>query len=80
MNAHIQQTRAGKYRVVLVGSNGKLIMAGEALENGSDARDIKKKILSVVITSGSDIGPSYKFVKNSGPKKKAAKKAATKKK
>lgn len=79
MNVHIQQTRSGKYRVVLVGSNGKLIMAGEALENGSDARDIKKKMLSIVITGGSDIGPSYKFTKNSGPKKKAAKKTTKKK-
>lgn len=73
---HLQRIRGQKFRVVLVGSNGKLVLCGESLANSVDARALQESIRYGSIAIGEDLDPYHKFTRNSGP----AKKKATKKK
>jgi hypothetical protein len=71
---HLQLIRGNKSRVVIVGSNGKLVLCGESLKNSADARRLQEAIRYGSIAIGEDLTPYHKFTKNSGPKKKTAKK------
>jgi hypothetical protein len=72
---HLQRIRGQKFRVVLVGSNGKLVLCGESLKNSADARNLQVGLKNGLLLMGQDLDPYHKFTKNSGPaKKKAAKK------
>ena len=73
---HFQRIRGQKFRVVLVGSNGKLVLCGETLKNSADARNLQESIRYGNIAIGEDLDPYHKFTKNSGPAKKKAVKLA----
>ena len=83
-----QKTAKG-HKVVLYSTvNGKLILAGESLVRSIDAVNMANELRDA-FNSKRETMPvdpieafpaSHKWPKNSGPKKKTAKKAATKKK
>lgn len=83
----LQKARGGHRLVFFSGSNGKLILSGETIKNIEDACAVMNDLANawcdkrnIVLTSLEVYPTSHKWPKNSGPKKKAAKKAATKKK
>lgn len=67
---HLQQIRGKKFRVVLVGSNGKLVLCGESLENSADARALQVSLKNGRLAMGEDLTPYHKFPRNEGPKTK----------
>jgi hypothetical protein len=72
---HLQRIRGQKFRVVLVGSNGKLVLCGESQENSADARALQVSLKNGKMVMGEDLDPYHKFPKNEGPRpKKKAKK------
>jgi uncharacterized protein YegP (UPF0339 family) len=82
----LKKTTQGTFRVCLVSSsNGKLVLQGESIKNRDDAEATRDSIAQTFngpekMVIGEDLKPHHKFPENSGPKKKAAKKAATAKK
>ena len=83
----IQKARGG-YRVVLFSDdNGKLVLAGETIKSKDDAWASLSAIhqgwcdkYNILLCDIMIYPAGHKWPKNSGPKKKAVKKAATKKK
>lgn len=72
----LQKTKAGKFRVCLSQSkNGKLVLQGEPISRMADAMKIAQSVRVNVIEPGViDLLPAtHKWVKNSGPKRKAPK-------
>lgn len=70
---HLQRIRGQKFRVVLIGSNGKLVLCGESQENSADVRALQVSLKNGRMVMGEDLDPYHKFPKNEGPKKKAKK-------
>ena len=88
MKIYLETKDKDNHRIVFVGSNGKLVYAGEWCARKQDVLKTVRKFVDAIKNEGYGMRASieerpYKpgaFAKNSGPAKKKAVKSTTKKK
>lgn len=68
---NLQPRPGGKWRVVMMStSNGKLVLAGETLNNKADAEVVQQSICTPgTVAWGEPLSIDHKFPTNSGPRK-----------